>query len=61
MYQPNGAAATEIGSNCKMLCLGYTPRTGEVPSLTQRYGPESLSQHVVEHCQTRSLYDILGQ
>ncbi|KAL6260292.1 hypothetical protein P5V15_007824 [Pogonomyrmex californicus] len=47
VYQPNDAAATEIGSNRKAPCLGYTPRAGEVPSLTQRYGPESLSQHMV--------------
>jgi len=34
----------------------------EVPSLTQRYGLESLSQHVVEHChEARSLYYVLGQ
>jgi len=49
VYQPNDAAAIGIGSNRKAPCLGYTPRAGEVPSLTQRYGPQSLSQHVVEH------------
>jgi len=43
MYQSNDAAATEIGSNQKAPCLGYMLYTGEVPSLTQRYGPESLS------------------
>jgi len=40
MYQPNNAAAIGIGSNRKAPYLGYT---GEVPNLTQRYGPESLS------------------
>jgi len=50
VYQPSDGAATGIGSNRKVPCLGYTPRAGEVPSLTQRYGPESLLQHVVEHC-----------
>jgi len=58
VYQPNDAAASGIGSN---RCLGYTPRAGEVPSLTQGYDPESLSQHMVEHChEARSLYDVLG-
>jgi len=62
VYQPNDAATIGIGSNQKAPCLGYMPRAGEVPRLTQRYGPESLSQHVVEHChKARSLYDVLGQ
>jgi len=50
MYKPNDATATGISSNRKAPCLGYTLRAGEVPSLIQRYGPESLLQHVVEHC-----------
>jgi len=45
MYQQNDAAATGIGSNREAPCLGYTPRAGEVPSLMQKYGLESLSQH----------------
>jgi len=62
VYQPNDVAATGIGSNRKVPCLDYTPRAGEVPSLMQRYSPESLSQHVVKYChEARSLYDILGQ
>jgi len=40
VYQPNDAAVTGIGSNRKAPYLGYTPRAGEVPSLTQRYGPD---------------------
>jgi len=60
VYQPNNAAATK--SNRKAPCFGYTPRAGEVPSQTQRYGSELFSQHVVEHChEARSLYDVLGQ
>jgi len=47
VYQPNDAVATGIGSNRKAPCLDYTPRAEEIPSLTQKYGPESLSQHVV--------------
>jgi len=50
VYQPNDAAAAGTDSNRKAPCLGYTPRAGEVPSLMQRYGPESLSQHVIEYC-----------
>jgi len=46
MYQPNDAAATGMGSNWKASCLGYA---GESRSLTQRYGPKLLSQHIVEH------------
>jgi len=42
VYQPNDAAATGIGNNQKVSCLSYMPRAREVPSLTQRYGPESL-------------------
>jgi len=62
VYQPNDTAATGIGSNRKALYLGYIPRAEDVPSLTQGYGPESLSQNMVEHChETRSLYDVLGQ
>jgi len=62
VYQPSDAAATGIGGNRKVPCLGYTPRAGEVPSLTQKYSPESLSQHVVEHChEAGSLYDVFGQ
>jgi len=62
VYQPNDAAATGIGSNRKAPCLGYTLRAGEVLSLTQKYGPESLSQHVIEHChEAKSLYNVLGQ
>jgi len=44
VYQPNDAA-TGIGSNQKAPCLGNSPHMGEAPSLTQRYGPESFSQH----------------
>jgi len=36
MYQPNDAAATGIDSNRKALCLSYTPRAREVPSLTPK-------------------------
>jgi len=62
VYQPNDAAVTGIGSNRKAPYLGYMPRAGEISSLTQRYGRESLSQHVAEHChEARSLYDVLGQ
>lgn len=50
MYEPSDAGATGIGSNPKAPCLGYMPRAGEVASLTQRYGPESLSQHVALSC-----------
>jgi len=39
VYQPNDAAATEICRNWEAPCLGYTPRAGEVPNVTQRYGP----------------------
>jgi len=61
VYQPNDSAATRISSNRKAPCPSYTPRAGEVPSLTQRYDPESLLQHVVEHChEASSLYDVLG-
>jgi len=61
VYQPNDVTAIGIGSNWKAPYLGYT-RAGEVPSLMQRYDPESLSQHVVEHChEARSLYDVLCQ
>jgi len=57
VYQPNDAAATGIGNNRKATYLSYTPRAEEVPSLTQRYDSELLSQHVVEHChEARSLY-----
>jgi len=51
-----------IDSNRKTPCLGYMLGAREIPRLTQRYDPESLSQHVVEHChKARSLYDVLGQ
>jgi len=61
VYQPNDAAATGISSNRKAPCLGYTPRAGEISILTQRYGPELFSQHVVEYChEAKSLYDVLG-
>jgi len=45
VYQPNDAAAIGIGSNRKAPCLGYTPRAGEVPSLTQRYGPVAFATY----------------
>lgn len=62
VYEPNVAATIEIGGNWNAPCLGYTLHTEEVPSLTQRYGPESFSQHVIEHCyEVESLYDVLGQ
>jgi len=62
VYQPNDAAAIGIDSNRKTPCLDYTPRAGEASSLTQRYGPESLSQHMVEHFHEAStLYDVFGQ
>jgi len=62
VYQSNNAAAIGIGNNRKAACLGYMPRAAKLPSLTQRYGPESLSQNVVEHChETRTLYDVFGQ
>jgi len=60
--QPNDAAAIGIATNRKAPYLGYTSRVGEVPSLAQRYDPELLSQHVVEHChEIRSLYNVHGQ
>jgi len=43
VYQPNDAAVTGIGSSRKAPCLGYTPRAGEVSSLTQRYGPVAFT------------------
>jgi len=60
VYQLNDIAVTGIGSNQKAQYLGYTPRAREVSSLTQRYGSESLPQHVIEH-EATSLYDVLGQ
>jgi len=50
VYQPNDAAAIAISSNQKAPYLGYMPHEGEIFNLTQRYGPELLSQYVVEHC-----------
>lgn len=49
VYQLSDATATGIHGNQKVSCLGYTPRAGEVPSPTQRYGPVSLWQYVVRH------------
>jgi len=61
MYQPNNAAATGTGSNRKAPCLRYTSHGEEVLSLTQRYGPESLSQYMIEHChEARSIYESLA-
>jgi len=62
VYQPNDAAATGTGSNRTEPSLGYTPHAGEVLNLTQRYGPESLSQYMIEHYhKARSLCNVLCQ
>lgn len=44
VYQSSDAATTGIDGNRKAPCLGNTPNAQKVPSLTQRYGLESLSQ-----------------